>query len=41
MMCSHMPWMRQDKVHPEPFRWIVLAVFLAALAFAIYATVLR
>jgi hypothetical protein len=37
MMCSHMPWMKQN----EPFRWVILVAFLAALAFAIYAIMLR
>ncbi len=32
---------KQNKSHPEPFRWIIVVVFLVALAFAIYATVLR
>jgi hypothetical protein len=33
--------MKQNKSHSEPFRWIIMVVFLVALAFAIYAIVLR
>jgi hypothetical protein len=36
-MFPQRPWMKQN----EPFRWIILVAFLAALAFAIYAIVLR
>lgn len=40
-MFSQMPWMKRNEVHPEPFRWVIMVVFLAGLACAIYATVLR
>jgi hypothetical protein len=40
MFCQ-MSWMKQNKVHPEPFRWVILMACLAGLVYAIYETVLR